>query len=49
MIGNDTIWFDGIIPRTVKADIDAPDFWTKHAFKIITINNGSATALCKSK
>jgi hypothetical protein len=48
-IGNCAIWFDGVIPRTEKIDIDAPDYWTKHAFKIITVNNGSATVPCRSK
>jgi hypothetical protein len=49
MIGNGTIWFDGVIPRSEKADTDAPDYWTKHPFKIVTVNNGSATTPCKSK
>ena len=48
-IGDGAIWFDGIIPRTEKVDIDAPDYWTKKPFKIITVNNGSATVPCKSK
>lgn len=40
MIGSGAVWFDAIIPRGEKPDPKAPDYWTKHPFKIITINNG---------
>ena len=48
MIGNGAIWFDGIIPATEKVDTNAPDYWTKHPLRVITVNNGSAIP-CKPK
>jgi hypothetical protein len=48
-IGSGTIWFDGIIPRTEKVKTDAPDYWTKHSFKIVAVNNGTVTIPCKSQ
>jgi hypothetical protein len=48
-IPSGAIWFDGTVLPTQKDDPDAPDYWTKHAFKIITVNNGNVTVPCKSK
>jgi hypothetical protein len=38
-IDRGAIWFDVIIPRSDRTDTNAPDYWTKFPFKIITINN----------
>jgi len=35
------IWFDDISPPGTNDDTDAPDFWTKGKFFIITMNNDS--------
>ena len=48
MIGQDAIWFDGIIPPNEKPDITAKDYWQKHPIKIITVNNDSFYD-CKAK
>lgn len=42
-IDSGAIWFDAIIPHGEKADPKETDYWTKHPFKIITINNGDGT------
>jgi len=47
--GNGAVWFDGVIPATEKVNTNATDYWTKHPFKIVTVNNGSVTIPCKSK
>jgi hypothetical protein len=33
------VWFDVIIPRGERPDINAPDYWKKYPMKIITVNN----------
>ncbi len=38
MIGRGVIWFDGIIPPNAHPDPDAPDYWKKYPFKVITVN-----------
>jgi hypothetical protein len=39
-VGEGAVWFDRIIiPQGERLDTKAPDYWTKHPFKIKTINN----------
>jgi len=34
------LWFDDFSPPGTKDDPNAPDFWTKGTFKVMTVNNG---------
>jgi hypothetical protein len=36
------LWFDAFSPPGTNDDPNAPDFWTKGTFKVMTINNGSS-------
>jgi hypothetical protein len=38
-VGSGAIWFEGIIPKGEHPNVNAPDYWTKYPFKIITVNN----------
>jgi hypothetical protein len=40
------IWFDDFSAPGTNDDPNAPDFWTKGTFKVMTINNGSSFS-CK--
>jgi len=39
-IGDGAIWFDAIVSAGSTEDINAPGYWAKYPFKIITVNNG---------
>ncbi len=40
------LWFDDISPPGTNDDPNAPDFWTKGTFKVMTVNNGASYS-CK--
>lgn len=36
------LWFDDFSPPGINNDPNAPDFWTKGIFKVMTVNNGAS-------
>jgi hypothetical protein len=47
-IGDGAIWFDDLSPPGENEDPNAPDFWSKGTFKVITVNNESYYPCVKS-
>ena len=41
MVGNGAIWFDDFSPPGTNEDLQAPSFWTKGKFLMMTVNNES--------
>jgi hypothetical protein len=46
-VGTGAIWFDDFSPPGTNDDVNAPDFWTKGTFLVMTVNN-EAYYQCKA-